>query len=219
MKSFNLNLGESAKKIIGPFKRIQYNAPVTLSFALISLFALLLAQLTDGASNAWLFSVYRAPLTDPLMYLRFVGHAFGHANPAHYFNNFVIILLVGPMLEEKYGGRQMALMMLITSFINGLVFMAVSEGAMLGASGMVFMLILLSSFTNLQKGRIPLTLILALVIFVGREAVNGATVTDNISHLSHIIGGVCGALFGFMLNRKKLAQQPEAVKEEEKKEA
>jgi membrane associated rhomboid family serine protease len=215
----NLNFNVDVQKILGPFKRIQYNAPVTLSFALIGLFALLLAHLTNGASNGWLFSVYRAPLTDPLMYLRLFGHAIGHASAAHYLNNFVIVLLVGPMLEEKYGTKQMAMMMVITALVNGLVFITVSEGAMLGASGIVFMLILLSSFTNLQQGRVPLTLVLALVIFIGREAVSGATTEDNISHLSHIIGGICGAMFGFILNKKKLAamQIPSEPKEPEQK--
>lgn len=186
---------------MNPLKRIQYNAPVTLTFALVSLVALGLAYLTDGQSNRLLFSVYRASLTDPLAYFRVLGHVFGHANMSHYFNNFVIILLIGPMLEEKYGAKWLALMMLVTALVTGLLFIAVSEYAMLGASGVVFMLILLSSFTNLQKGRIPLTLILALLVFVGREAVSGATVADNVSHLTHIIGGLCGALFGFLINK------------------
>ncbi len=195
-------MNERVSKLISPFKRIQYNAPVTLSFALLSLFALLLAHFTDGATNQWLFSVYRSPLTDPLMYLRLFGHAIGHANTAHYVNNFMIILLLGPMLEEKYGTRQMIIMMLITAFITGLLFLAFSEGAMLGASGVVFMMILLSSFANLQKGRIPLTLILATAIFIGREVISGATVSDNISNFTHIIGGVCGTAFGFIFNKK-----------------
>jgi membrane associated rhomboid family serine protease len=224
MKDFKSTAGDLGQKSLSVIKRVQYNAPVTLSFALVSMLALLLAHITNGESNGWLFSVYRAPLTDPLTYLRLFGHAFGHAGPAHYINNFVLILLVGPMLEEKYGSKQLAVMMAITTLFNGLLFITISEGRMLGASGIVFMLILLSSFTNLQKGRIPLTLILALIIFVGREAVSGVTVADNISHVSHIMGGICGAVFGFILNKKKLMQteqyeppKPE-VAEEAKKE-
>lgn len=188
-------------------KRIQYNAPVTLTLAITALLALILGHVTSGATNYYLFSVYRAPLTDPLFYVRLFGHVFGHAGLEHYFNNFVIILLVGPMLEEKYGGRQLAFMMAVTALVTGLLFVLVSEHAMLGASGIVFMLILLSSFTNLQRGRIPLTLVLALVIYIGREAVAGAAAADNISQLSHIIGGICGALFGFLLNRGKVNEE------------
>jgi len=188
---------------MNPLKRIQYNAPVTLTFALLSALALLLAIQTDGASNRLLFSVYRAPLTDPLMYLRLFTHALGHSGTTHYLNNFIIILLVGPMLEEKYGTKWMIIMMVVTAFITGLLWVIMSPYTKLGASGIVFMLILLSSFTNLQKGRIPLTLILAVVIYLGREVISAATLDDNIAYMSHIVGGVCGALFGFVVNKHR----------------
>jgi membrane associated rhomboid family serine protease len=186
---------------MNPFKRIQYNAPVILTFALLSLGALVLAHLTNGMSNIAAFSIYRAPLTDPLLYVRLFGHALGHADVNHYIGNFMLILLVGPMLEEKYGGKNMAIMMAVTALVTGLLFIAFSENAMLGASGIVFMLMLLSSFANWQKGRIPLTLILVMVIFVGREALAGIGATGNISYMTHIIGGLCGAVFGFMMKR------------------
>ena len=184
-------------------KRVQYNAPVTLTFALISLMVLGLSRLTEGRSTFLLFSVYRAPFSDPLMYLRLFTHALGHANAAHFFNNFMIILLIGPMLEEKYGGKWIAIMMVVTAFVTGVLHVMISPHAKLGASGIVFMMILLGSFTNLQKGRVPLTLILALVIFIGREVVAGATLDNNISYMAHIVGGLCGAMFGFLINRDK----------------
>ena len=193
---------------MNPLRRIQYNAPVTLTFALISALALLLAHQTDGASNNLLFMVYRAPLTNPLTYLRLFTHALGHANTSHYLNNFIIVLLVGPMLEEKYGAKWLILMMVVTAFITGILWVVMMPYpyAKLGASGIVFMLILLSSFTNMQKGRIPLTLILAVVVFLGREVMSatgtGAYTSDNIAHMSHIVGGICGALFGFIINKR-----------------
>ena len=188
---------------MNPFKRIQYNAPVTLTFALLSGLALALAHYTDGASDRLLFMVYRAPFTDPLMYLRLITHALGHSNMSHYLNNFIIILLVGPMLEEKYGTKWMIIMMLVTALVTGILWVVMSPYAKLGASGIVFMLILLSSFANLQRGRIPLTLILAVVIYLGREIISAATLDDNIAYMSHIVGGVCGALFGFYVNYKE----------------
>ena len=47
--------------------RIKFNAPVTLSFALISLGALILNNATKGKSNEVLFSTYRAGFLNPLM--------------------------------------------------------------------------------------------------------------------------------------------------------
>ena len=186
---------------MGPLKRIQYNAPVTLTFALLSAMVLGLAHLTDGASNRLLFMVYRAPLTDPLMYLRLFTHALGHNGSGHFLNNFIIILLVGPMLEEKYGAKDMIIMMVVTAFVTGVLWVIMSPYAKLGASGIVFMLILLSSFANLKKGHIPLTLILAVIIYLGREAISAATMDDNIAYMSHLVGGVCGALFGFIAKK------------------
>lgn len=189
------------------YKRIQYNSPLILTYALVALAVLILNYITGGASNALAFSIHRSALADPLFYVRMVGHVLGHANVQHYFDNMVLILLVGPMLEEKYGGKWLGIMMLVTAIVTGVLFLAVSEHALLGGSGLVFMLILLSSFTNLQRGRIPLTLVLAITIFIGREvdAVRGAAaIGTNISHLTHIIGGVCGAVFGYVFNKSEL---------------
>ena len=191
---------------MNPFARIQYNSPVILTFALLSLGALGLAEITGGYSNWLLFSVHRAPLTDPLMYLRLFTHAIGHANLSHFIGNFILILLVGPMLEEKYGSKMLVIMMVVTAFATGVLHIAISEHAKLGASGIVFMLMLLASFTNLQKGRIPLTLILALFVFIGREIISSQTadIDNNIAYMSHIVGGICGAAFGFVANKDKM---------------
>ena len=186
---------------MNPLKRIQYNSPVILTFAIISLLALGLNHLTDGQSNRLLFSVYRAPFTDLLMYPRLFLHAVGHGNMAHLINNFMIILLVGPMLEEKYGGKKLIIMMVVTAFVTGILHIIFSGNAKLGASGIVFMMILLASFANLQRGRIPLTLILAVSIFIGREIVDAVTLDNNIAYMSHIVGGICGAAFGFIASK------------------
>jgi len=114
----------------------------------------------------------------------------------------MIILLVGPMLEEKYGAKSLIIMMVITAFVTGVLHIAISDSAKLGASGIVFMMILLSSFANMKKGTIPLTLILATALFIGREIVSAVTLDNNIAYMSHIVGGICGAAFGFLLNKE-----------------
>jgi membrane associated rhomboid family serine protease len=112
------------------------------------------------------------------------------------------------MLEEKYGSKKMLLMICATAFVTGLVHMAFSDKALLGASGIVFMLILLSSFANLTKGRIPLTLILCIVVFIGQEIIAGISGVDpTVSRLGHIFGGVSGAAFGIWLNKDKISKK------------
>ena len=53
---------------------------------------------------------------------------------------------------------------------------------------------------SMKQNCIPLTLLLVGAIYLGSEVVNGLSVSDNISQLSHIVGGVCGAIFGMALS-------------------
>lgn len=187
-------------------KIIQYNSPLILTYTLVSLAAVLLGYATDNATTIAFFSVYYTSFSDPVMYLRMITHVIGHADFAHYFNNFMLILLIGPMLEEKYGAKKLIIMMLVTAILTGLLSVLFFDVILLGASGIVFMLILLSSFVNLEKGRIPITLIFVIVIFIGREIVDGLIYTDNVSRLSHIFGGICGAFAGIVTNKNKLME-------------
>ena len=182
-------------------RRFQYNSPVILTFALVSLLVLWLNDLTGGRTNALLFSVYRSSWKNPLTYLRFFGHVLGHSSWSHYTGNILMMLVVGPMLEEKYGSINLLEMIVLTALVSGIMHVALFPGAaLLGASGIVYMLILLSSLASMKQNCIPLTLILVAAIYLGGEVVNGLTVSDNISQLTHIVGGVCGAIFGMALN-------------------
>lgn len=181
---------------------IRFNAPVVLSFAIISLLVLVLDSATGGASTARLFCVYRAPLTDPLTYVRFFTHVLGHSGYSHYMSNMLLLLLVGPGLEEKYGSRNLLLTIVITAFATGLVqFLLFPHSALLGASGVVFMMIVLSSFTAARRGEIPVTLILVVIFYLGGEIMDGLFKQDNVSQIAHIVGGLCGLVFGFAVRR------------------
>ena len=185
--------------------RVQYNAPVVLTFALVSLGALALGCITGGRTTWLFFSVYRAPLSDPLTYVRMAGHVLGHSGYAHYLGNMMLLLVVGPPLEEKYGSRRLLACILITALVSGLVqFILFPGSALLGASGIVFMMIVLSSLAGMREGAIPLTLILVVVLYLGGEVVDALTVQDSVSHLTHIVGGLCGAALGFAMGRKKI---------------
>ena len=185
------------KKIV-----IRFNAPVILTFALLSLLALLLGNWTNGTATHQYFSVYRASLSDPLTYVRFIGHVLGHADYEHYMGNMLLLLLVGPGLEEKYGSGTMVWMILVTALVTGLVHFVFFPGsALLGASGVVFMMIVLSSFTAMRRGEIPVTLIFVVIFYLGGEIMDGLFKKDNISQITHIVGGLCGLIFGFTVRR------------------
>ena len=183
---------------------IRFNAPVILSFALLSLLTLVLGNLTNGATTYRYFSVYRSSLSDPLTYIRFFGHVLGHAGYDHYMGNMLLLLLVGPGIEEKYGHRTTALCIAVTALVTGLVqFIFFPATALLGASGIVFMMIVLSSFTEMGKEGIPITLILVVVFYLGGELMDGLSALDNVSQLTHIVGGICGLVFGFTIKKRR----------------
>ena len=196
----NTNPNKSEKR---KFRGISYNAPVVLTFALVSLIALILNMLTNGMTNRLFFSVYRSNFS--LAYvIRLVGHCLGHANWSHYAGNMTLFLLLGPILEDKYGSGKLLLMIVITAVISGLLnILLFPQIALLGASGIVFMFIVLTSASCMVDDRIPLTMILIIVIYLGAEVMNALTKQDSISQFTHIIGGVCGAVFGLANSEKR----------------
>lgn len=183
---------------------LQYNAPVTLTFVLVSFAVVLLGYLTKGESTKLIFCTYRSSLSNPLTYLRLFTHVLGHADWSHYAGNMVLFLVLGPLLEEKYGSVPLLKMIAITAVISGLIYMILfPNSVLLGASGIVFMMIVLSSVAGMENGKIPLTLILVVIIYLGGEVTDSLKVSDGIAHLAHIAGGFCGAVFGFLMARIK----------------
>lgn len=86
---------------------------------------------------------------------------------------------------------------LITAIVSGVVHWAFFPGsALLGASGIVFMMIVMASLAGMRDGGIPITLILVLILYLGGEIVDGIMLSDNVSQLTHIVGGICGAFLG-----------------------
>jgi len=181
--------------------KITFNAPLVLGFALLCGISTLVIALTPK-EGMMLFSTFRSDFADPMTYLRLFTHVLGHAGLAHLVGNMAYILLLGPGLEEKYGAKNLLLVILVTAGVTGLVHnLLFPRTILLGASGVVFAFILLTSFTDFREGEIPLTFILVAVIYMGQQIWEGVTVRDNVSNLTHIIGGVVGGGAGFLLNR------------------
>ena len=185
-------------------RRITFNSPVVLSFVIISFGVMVLNYLTAGMSNRLLFMTYHSSLLSPLTYVRFFTHVLGHSGWSHYIGNMMYLLLLGPMLEEKYGSRAIIEVILITGLVTGIVTWLIFPNiALCGASGVVFAFIMMTSFTSFKEGEIPVTVILVAVIYIGQQIYEGLFVQDNISNMAHILGGIVGAVAGYTLNKKK----------------
>lgn len=175
--------------------KIYFNAPITLTFVLFCFIALFLQKITNGRSTILFFSTYAASPFDPLTYIRLIGHIFGHADYNHLFSNMIYLLLLGPMLEEKYHNR-LIIVILTTAIVTGLCNNLFQPNVrLLGASGVVFAFIILASITGKDRG-IPITLILVALFWIGGEITSMFTLSDSISHITHIIGGFVGGAIG-----------------------
>lgn len=183
--------------------KITYNSPVVLSYALVSCAILLLSQTIWPAFNYNYFALQpHASFANPGDWFRMVSHIAGHANWPHLVGNFAIILLVGPMLEEKYKAFPLLAAIVITGFITGVANSLLFSEGLIGASGIAFMMIVMGSMMNLRTGQIPLTFLLVSILYLGSEIYTGVTQkNDGISQFAHIIGGVCGIGFGYFARK------------------
>ena len=185
--------------------QVSFNSPIILGFVILSFIVYIVDNLTGGFSTRLLFSVYRSSFISTFTYLRFFGHVLGHAGLDHFLGNIMLILVIGPMLEEKYGSSNILFVILATALVTGLVhFFVFPSVYLLGASGVVFAFILLSSFAGFRDGKIPFTFILVALLYIGQQVYQGVFVQDNISNLTHILGGIVGAVLGYIMNKEKM---------------
>lgn len=189
--------------------KITFNAPVILTFSFLCAGVYLFNSPSQPANDLfalapeWNFSSFK-------WYFRLFSNTLGHASSDHLMGNLAFILLLGPLIEEKYGSKNTLIMLFSTALICSILHITLSNSYLLGASGIVFMLILLTSLVNFKSGEIPLTFILIVLVYIGKEVL-GTFEDDNISHTTHIIGGVVGAAFGFMLNKNTPSKTTKSI--------
>jgi rhomboid protease GluP len=86
---------------------------------------------------------------------------FAHGDLTHYLSNVVVILLVGPLIEDRYGSLRMLGILAAASVIVGLAQCVTDPGgALIGASGTVFCLIMMTATLAGRTGAIPVTVLL-----------------------------------------------------------
>ena len=178
------------------FRRIRYNAPFTITFVLISFIALLVNGRTNGAANRLLFSVYRSDLRDPLTYIRAFTHVLGHSSFTHYSGNIMLMLVLGPTLEERYGSATIFYLSALTALDSGhsaLSTLTKRNAIRCKQPGICDP----TKFSRRRTRQLdPVNANPSGHLYIGGETVTGMISRDDISQLSHIIGGVCGAAFG-----------------------
>ena len=177
--------------------KITFNSPVVLTYAFICTivyFGFLYFHI--GQSFFVLAPDFR--FSSIPWYFSLIGYSMGHASVEHLLGNMTFILLLGPILEEKYGSKNLLLMMVTGVLITAIFHIVFFPNGLLGASGVVFMFIILVSLANFKSGELPLTFLLVVVLFIGKELISIFD-DDNVSRFAHIMGGAIGAVFGMLM--------------------
>ncbi|UKN02980.1 rhomboid family intramembrane serine protease [Paracrocinitomix mangrovi] len=190
--------------------KLTFNSPVVLIFSFVCGIVYLFTSNGIGTDYFILDPVWN--FSSPSWYFKMFSHTIGHASIEHFMGNMAFFLLLGPIVEEKYGSKNLVIMFLTTAVVTGLIQIMFFDTRLLGASGIVFMLILLVSLVNFKNKEIPLTFVLIVIIYIGGEiwgTFDGRE--DGISHSTHIIGGIVGAVFGFALAGKKIRDTPKST--------
>ena len=191
--------------------RIRFDAPVTIGFSFL---ILLVFVTTHQPLPLDLLAFIPAPVLpylredlflvkpwinyrNPLEYMTIFSHVLGHADWFHLFGNLSIILLLGGKVEQNYSSLNLIKWIFITACLTGLLNIVLMPTTLRGASGIVFMLIILFSMTEMRNGNLPITTVLVFLLYLGQEIYLGMVVADNISRFCHISGGLMGAIFGY----------------------
>jgi len=185
--------------------KLKFNAPIVLIVTSLCVIFFLVDYALKGQLQPWMAL---APSWEVSNIPRMFSYVLMHGSFAHLLGNLSIFLLIGPILEEKYGSWMYLAMCVLTAVITAVLNVLFTNTFLIGLSGIVFMNIVLVSFTNVQYREIPVTFILVLLLFVGQEVFRSFE-EDNISQFAHILGGLLGSIFGFALLRRAKAKPVE----------
>ena len=181
-------------KDIKLIKGVYFNSPVIIGYASICFIMCILNYITVGVVNN-IFACYHIGY-------QLITYIFVHGGIEHLFNNMLLLLLIGPNVEEKYGSKFLMIAMATTAIISGLANCILFNTGVLGASGIVFLLVVLSAFREIKDNKIALTTIIVVVLYLGREVLAGVLKYDDISQFGHIAGGICGIVWGCIYEKK-----------------
>lgn len=179
--------------------RITVKAPLTIIFSVTTVVFYFLFQ-SNGPIPRIFVLHGDLQFDNPLWYVSLVGYTMGHVSINHLVGNISLFLLLGHIIEKRYGSRKMFWMLTSTGALTALIHIALFDHKLIGASGIVFMMIVLSSLIDIRAKEVPLTFILIVLLFIGKEVVESFE-SDAVSQFAHIFGGVMGAFFGYRFKR------------------
>lgn len=142
------------------------------------------------------------PMESPnFSFYQFITSLFMHGNLGHLFFNMLALISFGPDVENQLGERKFLLFYMIMGIFAAIIQMLFVKGALIGASGAIFGLLVYFTMYNpraqLSLFLLPIHIearkILTFIIFL--EVILAIVGGDNVGHMAHL----GGALSGFLL--------------------
>lgn len=200
-----------------------FDSPVTISFSLLSVLLFVLNCLAfKGTLDV---KILTSPTTSagpiPFMatqissYLRLFLYAFGSQNFVGLLSNLLFLLMLGPVMEERYGSLVIGIMMAVSVLFSGVLNTCFCETSLQGCMPIIFMMIFLNSFMSFSKKKIPVSFLVIFVFYIARE-VFGKTFSEIVGLIICITGGLCGSLFAFLTSPKVRAEKKSAKSENDR---
>ena len=199
-----------AKKKFKINLKVSYDAPVTLSFVILCALFFLLNSFV--IKNGALEKVLASPTTQagalpfivkqPLSYVRLLLYIFGAGVTGAgsvLITNLILIMLLGPAMEERYGSVIIGIMIFVSALFSGVLNACFCADSLIGAVPVVCMMIFLNAFMSFSKKTFPLSFAAVVILFVFLEIFSGA---GAIKIIICIAGGLCGSLFAFLTSPK-----------------
>lgn len=191
---------------------ILFDSPVTTTFSVLAVLLFIIDSFIVKGKLSALFltaptvaeGAFAFNAADPLSYLRIIFHVFGSNNCSLLISNLIIISLLGPILEEKYGSVIIGIMMLLSSLLSGVLAGCFCKTGISGADSIVFMMVLLNSYLSVSKKKIPLSSVIVLVLFIWGQFYADKS-NGLIGLLVNVAGGLCGSLLAFFASPKARA--------------
>ncbi len=202
--------------------KFQYDSPVMLTFAFITLIIFVLDTFAfkGKLKETWLVTPTAAGGAFPFSFsdfpsiLRLFIHIFGYSESPVLICNLIFILLLGSQMEERYGSVIIGIMIFVSGLFSAVLNACFCQNAVCGAEPVVFMLILLWTMMHLSRSKISASAIAVIALFIVMEIFrknpNGFVGVAIVA-----AGGLCGSLFAFLASPKarKAKKNEEALAE------
>lgn len=150
--------------------RLTFNSPAIMTYIFICTVALGLHIYTGGATDDWIFSIYGTrELSLPLIARLFL-HICGYTDLHTLVAEMVVLLAIGPMIEEKFMSRKVVSVMIAVALVTSIpVFFPFTGAHLMGGRGVIAALLVLGSFTGDKDGSTPFSFLVIMAALISYE--------------------------------------------------